>query len=64
MDVGENWMGVSAVSWNESLNYCMVVGSKYLNVCQFPSLVYALCPEASHSLQTWYLDFHCGYQIF
>ena len=31
MDVGENWMGVSTVSWDESLNYCLVDGSKYLN---------------------------------
>ena len=31
MGVNENWMGVSSVNLEESINYCLVDGSKYLN---------------------------------
>ena len=31
MKVGENWLGVSSVDPDDSLNYCLVNGSKYLD---------------------------------
>ena len=31
MNVGENWLGVSSVEVQDSLNYCLVNGSKYLD---------------------------------
>ena len=31
MDIGENWLGTSKVEVQDSLNYCLVNGSKYLD---------------------------------
>ena len=31
MSINENWLGVSSVDVNESINYCLVEGSKYLD---------------------------------
>ena len=31
MSVGENWLGVSSVDSDSSLQYCLVEGSKYLD---------------------------------
>ena len=32
MSVGENWLGVSSVDSDSSLQYCLVEGSKYLDI--------------------------------
>ena len=37
MSIDENWLGVSSVDVNESINYCLVEGSKYLDKLYYGS---------------------------
>ena len=37
MSIGENWMGVSSIDVNKSINYCLVQGSKYLDKLYYGS---------------------------
>ena len=37
MSVEENWLGVSSVDVDDSINYCLVEGSKYLDKLYYGS---------------------------
>ena len=37
MNIGENWLGVSSINVEDSLNYCLVSGGKYLDKLYYGS---------------------------